>query len=77
MSANVVRSIESKVRTNLAAAARHTDAIVADVSRVHDAALGPFGDSTCCNLNLLMSTAVVVENLGAVKHGFGSNAVGL
>ena len=48
-----------------------------DVSRVHDAALGPFGDSTCGNLDFGMSTNVLVEDLGAVKHGFGSNAVGL
>ena len=74
---NAVESIESIVRTSLAAAARETDAVVTDVSRVHDAALSPFGDSTCGNLNLGMSTNVLVEDLGAVKHGFGSNAVGL
>ena len=64
-------------RTNLAAAARETDAVVTDVSRVHDAALGPFGDSTCGDLDFGMSTNVLVEDLGAVEHGFGSNAVGL
>lgn len=48
-----------------------------DVSRVHDAALSPFGDGTCCDLDLGMSTNVLVEDLGAVEHGFGSNAVGL
>lgn len=69
--------MESIVRTKLAAAARKTDAVVTDVSRVHDAALSPFGDSTCGNLDFGMSTNVLVEDLGAVKHGLWSNAVGL
>jgi hypothetical protein len=50
---------------------------VTDVSRVHDAALSPFGDCTCGNLDFGMSTNVLVEDLGAVKHGLRSNAVGL
>ena len=50
---------------------------MSDVSRVHDAALGPFGDSTTGNLDFGMSTIVLVVDLGAVKHGFRSNAVGL
>jgi hypothetical protein len=77
MSVPVVESIEGRVRTNLAAAARETDAVVTDVSRVHDAALSPLGDSTCGNLDFGMSTNILVEDLGAVKHGFKSNAVGL
>jgi hypothetical protein len=50
---------------------------VTNVSRVHDAALSPFGDSARCNLNLDVSTNVLVVDLGAVKHGFRGNAVGL
>ena len=74
---NVVGSTESSSRTSLAATARETEAVVTDVSRVHDAALSPLGDSTCGDLNFGMSTNVIVEDLGAVKHGFRSNAVGL
>jgi hypothetical protein len=47
------------------------------VSRVHDAALSPLGDSTCGNLDFGMSTNILVEDLGAVKHGFKNNAAGL
>jgi len=50
---------------------------VTDVSRVHNAALGPLGDSTSCDLNLRVPTDVLVEDLCAVEHGFRSNAVGL
>lgn len=57
------------VCTNLAAAARETDAVVTDVSRVHDAALSPLGDSARCDFDLRMPTDVLVEDLGAVKHG--------
>lgn len=74
---NAVESIESIVRTSLAAAARETDAVVTDVSRVHDTALSSLGDCTCGNLDFGMSTNILVEDLGAVKHGFGSDAVGL
>lgn len=73
----IVESIESIVPTSLAAAARETDAVVTNVSRVHDAALRPLGDSTCGNLDFGMSANVLVEHLGAVKHGFRSHAVGL
>jgi hypothetical protein len=75
-----VNGVETIVRiglTRLAATARKTDAVVTDVSRVHDAALPPFGDSACCNLNLGVPTNVLVEDLGAMKHGFGNNTVGL
>lgn len=74
---DVVESIGSIFRTSLAATARETDAVVSDVSRVHDTALGPFGDSTTGNLDFGVSTIVLVVDLGAVKHGFRSNAVGL
>lgn len=74
---NAVESIESIGRTSLAAAARETDAVVTDVSRVHDTALSPLGDCTCGNLDFGMSTNILVEDLGAVKHGFRSDAVGL
>jgi hypothetical protein len=50
---------------------------VTDVSRVHDTALSPFGDGTSGNLDLGVSTDVLVEDLGAVKHGFGSDTLGL
>ena len=66
-----------RISTNLAATAREADAVVTDVSRVHDAALRPLGDSTCCDLDFGVSTDVLVEDLGAVKHRFRSNAVGL
>lgn len=48
-----------------------------DVSWVHDAALGAFGHSTCCDFDLGVPTDVLVEDLGAVKHRFGSDTVGL
>jgi hypothetical protein len=66
-----------EVLTNLASAARETDTVVTDVSRVHDTALSPFGDGTSGNLDLGVSTDVLVEDLGAVKHGFGSDSLGL
>jgi hypothetical protein len=50
---------------------------VTDVSRVHDTALSSFGDSTCGNLNLGVSTNILVEDLGAAKHGLGDDTVGL
>jgi hypothetical protein len=65
------------VLTNLASAAREADTVVTDVSRVHDTALSPFGDGTSGDLDLGVSTDVLVEDLGAVKHGFGSDTLGL
>jgi hypothetical protein len=65
------------VLTNLASAAREADTVVTDMSWVHDTALGPFGDGTRGNVDLGVSTDVLVEDLGAVKHGFGSDTLGL
>lgn len=67
----------SVAHTNSAAAARETDAVVTDVSGVHDTALGSFGDSTGCDFDLGVSTDVLVEDLCAVKHGFRDDTVGL
>jgi hypothetical protein len=50
---------------------------VTDMSWVHDTALGPFGDGTRGDFDLGVSTDVLVEDLGAVKHGFGSDTLGL
>lgn len=66
-----------RISTNLAATAREADAVVTDVSRIHDTALGPLGDSTGGDLDLRMPTAILVDDLGAVKHWFRSDAVGL
>lgn len=63
--------------TDLTATAREADAVVTDVSRIHDTAFGPLGDSAGGYLDLRMPAAILVDDLGAVKHGFGSDAVGL
>lgn len=67
----------SVVRTGLASAAREADAVVANMTWVHDAALRSLGDSTRCNLDLGVSTDVLVVDLSAVKHGFRGDTVGL
>jgi hypothetical protein len=50
---------------------------VTDMSWVHDTTLGPFGDGTRGDFDLGVSTDVLVEDLGAVEHGFGSDTLGL